>query len=561
MKISARARRFAVRSSCALARLPLLAVLVATVVVGSSAAAETPDIAWVTDYNGPASDEDRVLDAVSRDGYLYYTGYTHVGYARAYVSARYAPDGSVDWVKVYDPDPHPSGADEGRGIDVDADGNAYVTGWSTASNGEIEAATLKYAPDGQLLWERRLGSSGGNAQGEDVLVSPDGFLYVIGGAWVDGGFDVLLAKYDLDGNFLWSRTRDGDGNEWDAAFHLAAHPSGDVIVAGYTEVVAQDYAWWVMRWTTAGDFVWDVVANGFATSEEVEGLAVDADGFIYVVGELALPGENRDIVTTKLDADGNVLWENGLSGGGPAADAAAGLALAPSGDVVVAGKTWHPDGHRIAVRRLSSAGQVLWTRFELAGYAQAVGRDLAVDAAGNAYVTGYGYDANNREDWITARYSPTGEQDWLVTWAAPEGRSDIATQIGVTGSRVHVVGRVWRGYEPYYDVVAVQYDQDTATPAPASVSPVRWLGAHPNPFNPTTRLHFALDAPGPVELVVHDLRGRRVATLVDGPRPAGEQSVGWRGRDDAGRPVASGTYLLCLRAGGTVHTSKVTLVE
>ncbi|MBD3219960.1 hypothetical protein GF314_01850 [bacterium] len=542
--------------------LALIAILAAAAFVAVAGAVELPTVDWVLDYNGPDSDDDLVTDTVSRDGFLYLTGHVEADNSIAYVTAKYAVDGTVAWVRLFHGAPGSNRPDQARGLAVDDDGNVYVTGWSTAADGDIDATTLKYSPAGDLLWERRQGSSGGNAQAADVMIGADGHVYVSGAAWVNGGFDGLLVKYDRDGNLLWSRTRDGGGGEWDSAVHLVAHPSGDIVVGGYTEVAALDAAWWVLRYTAAGDFVWDFVANGFATSEEVEGVSVDPDGNIYVVGELALPGENQDLVTAKLSPAGGLIWEDGLDGGGPHGESAAGLALTSDGDVVVAGKVWEPAGHRIAVRRLSADGEVRWTRYEDAGYAVAVGTAVAVDADGNAYVTGYGYDSNNRDDWITARYAPDGTQDWLEIWAAPEGRSDRARAISVSGSRVHVVGRVWRDYAHFYDIVAVQYDQETMTAASdlAPAAAVSML-AYPNPFNPATSIRFDLPRAAHVVLDVLDLRGRRVTTLVDERRLAGEHTVTWRGRDLAGRPAPAGAYLLRLQADEVVQTSRVVLVE
>jgi len=86
-------------------------------------------------------------------------------------------------------------------------------------------------------------------------------------------------------------------------------------------------------------------------------------------------------------------------------------------------------------------------------------------------------------------------------------------------------------------------------------------GAAPNPFNPRTTVRFTLAQDGPVRLDVHDLAGKRVRTLVDGRRPAGPHAVDWDGRDNAGSPLASGVYVLRLRAEGVAEVSKVSLVR
>lgn len=79
---------------------------------------------------------------------------------------------------------------------------------------------------------------------------------------------------------------------------------------------------------------------------------------------------------------------------------------------------------------------------------------------------------------------------------------------------------------------------------------------YPNPFNPTTTLSYTLAVRGSVALTVHDLLGREVVRLVDGDMPAGTYTRVF----DAGT-LASGTYLLALRMGGTVTMRAMTLVR
>jgi flagellar hook assembly protein FlgD len=64
-----------------------------------------------------------------------------------------------------------------------------------------------------------------------------------------------------------------------------------------------------------------------------------------------------------------------------------------------------------------------------------------------------------------------------------------------------------------------------------------------------------------VSLAIFDVRGARVATLVDGPQPAGTKSVLWNARDDRGHALASGVYLCRLVAGGEQQTRKLVLLK
>ena len=110
-------------------------------------------------------------------------------------------------------------------------------------------------------------------------------------------------------------------------------------------------------------------------------------------------------------------------------------------------------------------------------------------------------------------------------------------------------------------IVVEQESANTAVPAGAAGS-LRLLANVPNPFNPKTAVRFSLAADGAVLLEILDPEGRRVRRLVAGAAlRAGEHSVSWDGRNDAGELVASGIYFTRLVAGGRVRTGKMTLLK
>ena len=73
----------------------------------------------------------------------------------------------------------------------------------------------------------------------------------------------------------------------------------------------------------------------------------------------------------------------------------------------------------------------------------------------------------------------------------------------------------------------------------------------PNPSASVTAIRYDLPAAAPVRLDVLDVDGRRVRALESGGRGAGRHVVIWNGSDDAGRPLASGLYMVRLDAGET----------
>jgi hypothetical protein len=72
---------------------------------------------------------------------------------------------------------------------------------------------------------------------------------------------------------------------------------------------------------------------------------------------------------------------------------------------------------------------------------------------------------------------------------------------------------------------------------------------YPNPFNPTTRIAFTLPIASQVELIVYDVLGRQVKTLVNEVQHAGEHFVQWNGTDSFGTSVSSGVYFVRMTAG------------
>jgi PKD repeat protein len=113
-------------------------------------------------------------------------------------------------------------------------------------------------------------------------------------------------------------------------------------------------------------------------------------------------------------------------------------------------------------------------------------------------------------------------------------------------------------------LVRTDYIGVTPTPTgigdtPSIVGTKTW--AYPNPFNPSTSVYFNLEEPGDVQVIVYDAEGRLVRKLVAGAYPAGLRSAEFDGRDDGGRPLASGVYFYRFVTNRTSITQKIVLVK
>jgi len=84
---------------------------------------------------------------------------------------------------------------------------------------------------------------------------------------------------------------------------------------------------------------------------------------------------------------------------------------------------------------------------------------------------------------------------------------------------------------------------------------------YPNPFNPITTLRYDLSEKANVNIIIYDMLGRQVRTLINQTQDAGFKSVIWDATNDYGKPVSAGVYLYQIQAGEFVQTRKMVLLK
>lgn len=84
---------------------------------------------------------------------------------------------------------------------------------------------------------------------------------------------------------------------------------------------------------------------------------------------------------------------------------------------------------------------------------------------------------------------------------------------------------------------------------------------YPNPFNPTTTIRFALPNSSMTKLVVYDVLGREVRTLINNNTDAGYHEIVWNGRNNLGSQVASGMYIYRIESGSFISTKKMMMLK
>ncbi len=132
--------------------------------------------------------------------------------------------------------------------------------------------------------------------------------------------------------------------------------------------------------------------------------------------------------------------------------------------------------------------------------------------------------------------------------------------------RVHI--NLWRNGDPPTSDQEVVIDRFAFYPVgvTADAQPPAFPANHlsvavPNPFNPSTTIRYSIEKGGRAELTIYDIAGRRIRTLLSGFVPAGDHEAVWNGRDDSGRPAASGVYFYRLHTDGFAETRKMVLLK
>ena len=334
----------------------------------------------------------------------------------------------------------------GRDIAVDGLGNAYVTGMlGHANTADEDVFVMKLNAAGTALLYNAVVGGGGTENGRDIAVDGLGNAYVTGftnspdfptasstpnvppaQAAFAGGNDAFVLKLNTAGGLVYSTFLGGSGAE--TGYGIAVDTAGNAYLTGYTTTTDFPTAS-PLQATNGGSydaFVAKLNADGTAlvystylggSSEEYGnelggGIAVDTAGNAYVTGStnssnfptvnpLQATNAGRDAFVAKLNTAGSALaYSTYLGGSG--GETPFGIAVDTAGNAYVTGDTTSTDfptasplqatfggGNQDAfVAKLNAAGSALVYSSYLGGPGDEGGLDIAVDAAGSAYVTG-----------------------------------------------------------------------------------------------------------------------------------------------------------------------------
>ena len=385
--------------------------------------------AWVKRYSLVSSATNQATAiALAPDGNLIVAGSSaSTNGDLDYLVIKYAPNGQQVWLARYDSPTN--GADQLRGLAMDADGNTLLTGTSK---------TVKLDNGGNLLWTAPYG-------GRALAAETNGNVYVTGFSELD----FATAKLNgTNGTNLWTRTYDKLAQP-DVSQVIALDATENVYVAGvetYTcvppEGCKQQIA--LIKYDSIGNPGW---TNHFPYSGSYAN-HVEAAGISCVATNVVLTGNSRgdfSYGTGWFDSGGVQSWFYYLDSDGLGSYEGNGRAMIvdASGNVYVTGRQSKDYPNYVcATVKVGTNGHKVWLS-QYQGPVQGLhqGNAVALDNIGNVYLAGQSPGNGTGNDIVAIKYDSNGNQLWVQRYDGPAHGDDIATGIVVDNqANVYVTG-------------------------------------------------------------------------------------------------------------------------
>ena len=413
---------------------------------------------WAATYKGPGFPaRDRSLDipagiGVDAKGNVYVTGTTDDPQNKQDVlTIKYNKDGEEKWQKRVNG--RNSGDEMANAMVVDKMGNVYVTGTTSANNPAGDYVTVKYDRNGDKQWARRVAYKGAEGWARAMTLDEWGNVIVTGVSTLNRQADFLTVKYNPEGALLWTMRYNGPGNTYDQAASVTTDAAGNIYVAGRS---GNEFgsSLTTIKYLPNGLMQWVVnYQQGMSSDPSPSQIKTDKAGNVYITGMIAI-GSSFDYLTIKYNTQGQLLWANTYNGPQSQFDKAEKLFIDDQQNVYVTG--WS-SGY--ATIKYNASGQQLWVARGFDGPSN-LANDIVTDRSGNVFVTGT-IDPYTQPRFATIKYNAAGMQLWMMIYdAAASGNAmsqniamDTDDNIYVNGSEKSASGR---------NFVTLKYDNNGA---------------------------------------------------------------------------------------------------
>ena len=483
-------------------------------------------VQWIERYNGPGNiSEFAYALAVDNEGNVYVTGESDGGPWEDYTTVKYNSNGALQWAVNFNGTAN--GLDSPEDIGFDNLGNVYVTGVSEGVGTNDDFATVKYNSSGVQQWVARYNGPGNNKDEPNALVIDGaGNVYVTGRSYGSGSnYDYATIKYNSNGDSVWVNRYNGSGNGSDGASSIAIDKDGNVYVTGNTDVSGtNNYDFATIKYNSNGTQLWATTYGRTGNSyESASAISVDDASNVYVTGSSSGTGTGSDYATIKYNPNGTQLWISIYNGPGSVSgreDNAYELAIDNTGNVYVSGSSDSSGTNRdYATVKYNTDGIQQWvSRYNGPGnYEDFVG-GLAIDGNGNVYVTGSSSGTGTGSDYATIKYNADGIQQWVERYNNGltnfnDGASGVAVD---DAGNVYVTGTS-SGTGTGSDYITIKYSQTTGIQNISTEIPNGFSLSqnYPNPFNPVTNIEFSIPKQGNIKITVYNSQGKEVLVLLN----------------------------------------------
>lgn len=394
-----------------------------------------------------------VAVAVDPAGNVAVTGYVMGNYFD-YFTVKYAKaDGAKLWQQQYDGPGHD--LDAPSAVAMDVAGNVIVTGHrqgtvGVTGTGDGNIYTVKYASaTGAVVWEQSHYGTIYTAQGKALAVDSAGNVIITGTDQnAAKNFDIYTAKYAAaDGALIWEHRYDGPAAKDDLGNAVAVDNNDDVVITGFSKNATDMDIYTAKYAAVDGALVWEQRYDSPDHKDDAGvAIKITPSGKVIITGTSRNAAGNDDFYTASYAAaDGALLWERRYDGPAHGTDQPASLAVDASGNAVVTGFSYNGHDNDFYTAKYAAAdGGIVWEqRYNSIALGDHQALAVAHDASGNAVVTGSSRNASGNLDFYTAKYAAaTGALVWEVRYDGPahgddEGRAiavDASGNVVVTGS-------------------------------------------------------------------------------------------------------------------------------
>jgi len=343
---------------------------------------------WTQVFSGGVGWDDARDLHVAADGTVTIVGFTATAADWDALIAQYAPDGTRNWLTTWDG----GGMDDAKAVALDDDGYVYVAVESDGPDLSDDIVTLRLTPAGVVDWAQRYaGTNGWNDVAADIAVTGAGVAPVTGTAR-DATFDLIALQYDPDGALRWSDAYDPLGYSYEIGIQVALDDAGRAYVVGSELTAAGTNDICVLCYETDGSRAWVRAFDGDPdTYDDGRSIAL-GDDLVVVTGCSEVDTNDRDVRTIAFDMDGNQLWTDRFAG---------------------------------PLIRGDDCGAV-----------------VLIDDDGSITVAGTSDSLLAQEDFLTLRYTASGERVWDARYNGPGNGTDEATGAVVLADGSVLVGGV-----------------------------------------------------------------------------------------------------------------------